>query len=733
MATSAASSSLVPASRQAPAWIERWVRKLLDTVFQVEVRGFDRYPANAERLIVIANHVSLLDGLLLYLHLPERPCFMLNIGASRRFRFFLSFCDMFLIDPYNPMSLKSATRHVSDGRRLLIFPEGRITTTGALMKPYPGTAMIVELSGATVVPVAIDGLQYSWFSYLGGRLRRSLRPKVHLTMLEPVQFTAPPGSDGKTGQRRQQIFAKLEKLMREIAFQAWPHRRGLYPALMEALARHGAGTTIVRQPDNVKLSYRAMLTRAAGLARILQRKAGAESRIGILLPNVAALPVVFWALQRLGVVPAMLNYTAGAAGCLGACKVAGLNVVISSRAFVKKARLEELDEALRAHHKVLYLEELGAEINLVDRVAGLWHGLRPRVPASACREPDQTAVLLFTSGSEGIPKGVALSHANLLANYAQVRCQVDFNRADLAFCCLPIFHSFGLYAGLILPALGGFPVMLYPSPLDYRTIPELIYEHGATILFGADTFLRGYAKRAHPYDLHTLRFVAAGAEKLTRQTWQLWAERFSVCIYQGYGVTETSPVVAVNTPQASKTDSVGQLMPGMEYHLEPVAGIERGGRLMLRGPNVMQGYLRGESATPEPPSTAKGMGWYDTGDLAEFDEDGYLFILGRIKRFAKIGGEMIPLGTIEELAAECWPEACCAAIAMPDAKRGERVLLITDAKQVELAALRRHARARGHPDLYVPAAIEIIDEVPRLGTGKTDYRTLEQRFRPTGS
>lgn len=726
MTASAASSSLIPASRQAPAWVERLVRTLLDAIFRIEVRGFERYPQNAERLVIIANHVSLLDGLLLYLHLPERPYFMLNTGASRRFRVLLSFCNLFLIDPYNPMSLKSATRHVCEGRRLLIFPEGRITTTGALMKPYPGTAMIVELSGAVIVPVAIDGLQYSWFSYLGGKLRHSLRPKVHLTMLEPVQLSAQPSP---TEQRRQRIFEKLEQLMRELAFQAWPHRRGLYPALMEALARHGAGTTILRQPDNVKLSYRAMLIRAASLGRSLQRKVGAESRIGVLLPNVAALPVVFWALQRLGIVPAMLNYTAGAAGCLGACKVATLNVIISSRTFIKKARLEELDDALRAHHKVLYLEELAAGVNLVDRIAGLWHGLHPRAPASTCRDPDRTAVLLFTSGSEGVPKGVALSHANLLANYAQIRCQVDFNRNDLAFCCLPMFHSFGLCAGLTLPALSGSPVMLYPSPLDYRTIPELIYEHKATILFGADTFLRGYAKRAHPYDFHTLRFVAAGAEKLTRQTWQLWAERFSICVYQGYGVTETSPVVAVNVPQASKVDSVGQLMPGMEYHLEPVVGIERGGRLMLRGPNVMRGYLRGESATPEPPSTARGKGWYDTGDLAEVDEEGYLFILGRIKRFAKIGGEMIPLGTIEELAAECWPEACCAAVAMPDAKRGERVLLITDTKQVELAVLRRHARARGHPDLYVPAAIEIIDEIPRLGTGKIDYRTLEKRFR----
>ena len=246
-------------------------------------------------------------------------------------------------------------------------------------------------------------------------------------------------------------------------------------------------------------------------------------------------------------------------------------------------------------------------------------------------------MLLYTSGSEGLPKGVALSHANLLANYAQIRCQIDFSRNDLAFCCLPMFHSFGLCAGIMLPTLSGCPVMLYPSPLDYRTIPELIYEHGATILFGADTFLRGYARRAHPYDFHTLRFVAAGAEKLTRKTWELWAERFSICIYQGYGVTETSPVVAVNTPLASKPDSVGRLMPGMEYYLEPVADIKRGGRLVLRGPNVMQGYLRGASAEPEAPATARGPGWYDTGDLAEVDEDDYLYILGRIKRFAKVG------------------------------------------------------------------------------------------------
>ncbi len=724
--TSAATASLVLATRHAPAWLEALVRKLVRALLRIEVRGIEHYPLHASRVIIIANHVSLLDGLLLYLFLPEKPCFMLNRAISRRFRFLLSFCDMFLIDPFNPMSLKGAIRHVQSGQRLVIFPEGRITTTGALMKIYPGAAMIVEMAGALIVPVAIDGPQYSFFSYLRGRLRQSLRPRIHCSVLPPRQLAAAPGAPAS--QRRQHIFHQLEQLMCELGFRAWPHRRGLYPALLEAVARHGASTAAIREPTGHSLSYRALLMRATALGRRLQTQLGTDSHIGLLLPNTGALVVCFWALQRLGKVPAMLNYSAGPAGCLGACKTAGIHTILSSRTFIAKARLQALAEALHAQHRLLYLEDLAGTVRLSDKLAGLWHGLCPRLPPTACQAPDRTAVLLFTSGSEGPPKGVALSHANLLANYAQVRCQLDFNRNDLVFCCLPMFHAFGLHGGLLLPLLAGTPVLLYPSPLDYRNIPEQIYEHHATILFSTNTFLTGYAQRAHPGDFQSLRFVAAGAEKLTPQTWQLWARRFGICVYQGYGVTETGPVIAVNTPLANRVNSTGQLLPDMEYYLQPVEGIARGGRLVVRGPNVMLGYLQADSQDVVAPATERGEGWYDTGDLAEVDADGYLHILGRIKRFAKIGGEMVPLGTIEELAALCWPEQQHASIAVSDPRRGERVILITEARQAELGVLRHYVREQGHPELFVPAALEIVDALPLLGSGKPDYRVLQQRF-----
>ncbi|MBV8122300.1 MAG: AMP-binding protein, partial [Alphaproteobacteria bacterium] len=333
-------------------------------------------------------------------------------------------------------------------------------------------------------------------------------------------------------------------------------------------------------------------------------------------------------------------------------------------------------------------------------------------------KPDDPAAILFTSGSEGTPKGVVLSHRNMLTNAAQAAARIDFGRTDKVFNALPVFHAFGLTVGLVLPVVSGVPVFLYPSPLHYRIVPELVYGANATIMFGTDTFLSGYARAAHPYDFRSVRYVLAGAEPVKEATRRVWAEKFGLRILEGYGVTETAPALALNTPMFNRFGTVGRLLPGIKARLEPVPGVDEGGRLYVRGPNVMLGYLKADNpGVLQPPEE----GWHDTGDIVAIDRDGFVTIKGRAKRFAKIGGEMISLAAIETLASELWPDALSAVVSQPDPRRGERLVLVTEQRGATRAALQAHARAKGASDLMVPAEVMIVDKLPLLGSGKPDF------------
>jgi acyl-[acyl-carrier-protein]-phospholipid O-acyltransferase/long-chain-fatty-acid--[acyl-carrier-protein] ligase len=410
----------------------------------------------------------------------------------------------------------------------------------------------------------------------------------------------------------------------------------------------------------------------------------------------------------------MINFTSGAANIRAACRAAGVPVILASRAFVDKARLGALVADIQKDVRIIYLEDVRATIGLGDKVAGVLAGARQPVD----RQPNDPAVILFTSGSEGTPKGVVLSHRNILANTAQCLARLAANGEDMVFNVLPVFHSFGLTGGLMMPLLGGVPVYLYPSPLHYRIVPELLYDTCATILFGTDTFLRGYARAAHPYDFRSVRLIVAGAEAVKESTRQTYMERFGVRILEGYGVTETAPVLAMNTPIANKTGTVGRLSPLMRARLEPVAGITEGGRLFVDGPNVMLGYYRAENpGLLEAPAG----GWHDTGDIVAIDAQGFITIKGRAKRFAKIGGEMVSLAAVEALASEACPGAALVVVSVPDARKGERLALITTDPALKREAVLRHARARGASELMVPADILVVDSLPLLGTGKPDY------------
>jgi acyl-[acyl-carrier-protein]-phospholipid O-acyltransferase/long-chain-fatty-acid--[acyl-carrier-protein] ligase len=413
----------------------------------------------------------------------------------------------------------------------------------------------------------------------------------------------------------------------------------------------------------------------------------------------------------------MINFSAGAANIEAACMAAKIRTIVSSRSFVERARLEKLVDALAETVRIVYLEDLRETVSLADKLRALVRHRRAIVPRIA----DDPAAILFTSGSEGTPKGVVLSHRNMLTNAAQAAARIDFGRTDKVFNALPVFHAFGLTVGLVLPVVSGVPVYLYPSPLHYRIVPELVYGANATIMFGTDTFLSGYARAAHPYDFRSVRYVLAGAEPVKEATRRVWAEKFGLRILEGYGVTETAPALALNTPMFNRFGTVERLLPGIEARLEPVPGVEEGGRLYVRGPNVMLGYLKADNpGVLQPPEE----GWHDTGDIVSIDRDGFVTIKGRAKRFAKIGGEMISLAAIETLASELWPDVLSAVVSLPDPRRGERLVLVTEQKGATRAAIQAHARAKGASDLMVPAEVMIVDKLPLLGSGKPDLTAV---------
>ncbi|WP_406647975.1 AMP-binding protein [Rhizobium acaciae] len=434
---------------------------------------------------------------------------------------------------------------------------------------------------------------------------------------------------------------------------------------------------------------------------------------GVMLPNANGAAATLLGVMSAGKVPAMLNFTAGAANILSACKAAQVKHVLTSRAFVTQAKLGPVIAEMEKQVTIVWLDDLRAEISLKDKILGLLRKARPLVK----RQPDDPAVILFTSGSEGTPKGVVLTHRNILSNAAQAAARIDFHSGDKVFNILPVFHSFGLTAGTVLPLISGVPVYFYPSPLHYRIVPELIYASNATIIFGTDTFLNGYSRTAHPYDFRSIRYIFSGAEPVKAATRQTYMEKFGLRILEGYGVTETAPVISINTPMYNKSGTVGKILPGMEWKLEPVPGIDEGGRLHVRGANVMAGYLRAEKPGVLEPLVD---GWHDTGDIVTIDEDGFVKIRGRAKRFAKIAGEMISLAAVETLAAELWPGALSVVSSLPDAKKGERLVLLTDAPTATRAEFLAFAKSKGAMDMMVPAEVN-IGKVPVLGSGKVDF------------
>lgn len=709
--------------------VKKLVGWLLTFLYRVRVTGIENFYAAGERVLIVANHTSFLDAILLWVYLPDKVTFAINtqIAETWWIKPALKFAPVFRMDPLSPMSVKDLTHYIKGDKKAVIFPEGRITVTGSLMKVYDGAGLIAEKSEASVLPVRIDGAQYTPVSRLQGIVRLRWFPQIRLDILAPRKLHVDKGRSAHD--RRQRLGVQMSDIMSDMVFKTGRHHQTLFGALLDARQIHGGGHVLLEDIQRKPVSYNSLILKSFVLGSKIAECTSKGENVGIMLPNMIATLAVLLGLQLKYRTPALLNFGAGLRNIASACRTAEIRTIVSSRKFIANAHLEVTVEALSKDIRIVYLEDISETVGLMDKASALINTLTVNQWHRDEEHADIPAVVLFTSGSEGEPKGAVLSHANLLANREQLGARLDFNAQDKILNVLPMFHSFGLTGGTLLPLLSGMYTFLYPTPLHYRIIPEIAYEINATILFGTNTFLAGYAKHAHPYDFYSVRYVFAGAEKLQEDTRDLWIEKFGLRILEGYGATETSPVLSANTPMFFKAGTVGRFMPGVQWHLENVPGIDRGGRLHVKGPNIMLGYIRPERpGFLEPPASTLGEGWYDTGDIVDLDEDGFITILGRAKRFAKIGGEMVSLGVIEELAVNLWPGLLHAAITASDEKKGEKILLISQNPHADRSEFAKQVQGTGYNELYIPREVRYMKELPLLATGKVDYPALERQL-----
>ena len=679
-------------------------------------------------VLLIPNHCSWIDWLFFWVCLEEDWKFATSSTAAQT-----SWLHRKLMinhytlpsDTNSPYSVKRMAEFLKGGGRLVLFAEGRLSRTGTLMKLFDGTGFLIFKTKAKVITAYLRGAGRLPYSPNPGWKKSFPKVTAHFSAL----LTAPELGEISTARARTRLTNWLrDQMVRqqfevEMAFDA----QNVLAAVAETARQH-PGHVILEDATLQKLTCRKLMVGANVLANALRGAVTSGERVGLLLPNVNATPVVILALWSLGKVPAMLNFSSGIPTMLACSELAGLKHIVTSRAFLERAKLNA-DDFLKAGISLIYLEDVRAGISGSRKFLTLLrHVFLQRSAFSLQPSPTSTAVIVFTSGSEGVPKGVELTHENILANIRQMLAVTDLTDRDRVFNCLPLFHSFGFTVGTFLPLVRGIYVYLYPSPLHYRMVPSALYDRDCTVFISTNTFLNGYARKAHPYDFRSLRYLFCAAEKLQETTALTWSQKYGVRILEGYGATECSPCVSVNTPLEPRYGSVGRLLPGMDYELEPVEGVEDGQRLFVHGPNVMKGYL---NADANAKFQALG-GWYDTGDIVSVDADGYLHILGRMKRFAKVSGEMVSLTAVEDALAGAFPQyglRCqVAIITRPDEGKGEMLIAVTNEPRLTLDEIREAIKAKGLTNLSVPREIKAVKEIPKLGTGKVDHRGLQAQM-----
>ncbi|RWH18954.1 AMP-binding protein [Mesorhizobium sp.] len=695
----------------------RFTQALLYVPFKLAYRIADdriRIARNARTpVIYVVSHQSRIEPALMLSLLPDDTLHILD-EASARSPWLEPWRELARTIAFNAEHLFVSRRlvRVLKGKgRLAVYLPDDVEPDVKSFRLFRAITRIAMQADARIVPIFVAGARDLPMSLTpADKAPRHWFPRLSLSVLEPMTVAELVARNSDMASNTNALFDRFA----EARLYGSNLDRSLFLAMRDAADRVGASHPIIEDVISGALSYRKMFIGARVLGRRFEAVTAPGEAVGLLLPNANGIVLSFVGLISAARIAAMINYTAGPASVTAAIRTAVIRTVVSSRAFIEKAAIDDIVTAVEAGGaKMLWLEDVRESVTLLDKVAAalFWRFPLQRQQAS------KPAVILFTSGSEGTPKAVVLSHRNLLANAMQAEARITISPADILLNVLPVFHSFGLTGGTILPLVTGVKLFLYPSPLHYKIIPEIARKVKPTVMFGTDTFLANYARTAKDGDFSSLRFVVAGAEAVKPETRRTYRDRFQASIIEGFGLTEAAPVVAVNTAIHNRDGTVGRLLPAIRMKLEPVEGISEGGRLWLDGPNMMMGYM-----TADRPGELQPLeGWHDTGDIVSVDRDGFITIRGRAKRFAKIAGEMVSLGAVEMLVQSLWPEQRHAAVAVPDKRRGERIVLVTTADDANAEELRQFGKKAGAAELMVPNDIIKVEEIPVLGSGKTDY------------
>jgi acyl-[acyl-carrier-protein]-phospholipid O-acyltransferase/long-chain-fatty-acid--[acyl-carrier-protein] ligase len=700
-------------------------------VYRVTAVGVEGLPSDG--FLLLPNHITWVDAIILLLASPRPIRFIIDEGVYRN-RFLHPVMRAVGCIPITSRKAKDAMREaaakIRAGEIVCLFPEGELSRSGSLLRLRRGYEIIARQAEAPVVPVWLDRLWGSIFSFKGGRFF-SKWPSV-MPYRVMVAFGKPLAPDAAD------IATVREELLKigEFCFSQRPVLRDhLARAGLRGLKRNPFRIAITDGLDNTSLSRGKLLGVAVALSRHLRRICP-ERRIGIVLPPSKGAVIANLAAVFAGKIPVNLNFTSARDSIESAKKQAGLSTIITARILAK--RLEDFPWT----PQVINLDEILPKMKRA--IVGWWllglvmpSGVLARVLKIPRVGDHAEAILLFTSGSSGKPKGVPLSHRNILANVSQFAVMLDAKKDDVMLASLPFFHSFGCTVTLWYPLIEGVRTASYPNPLEAGKIASLVERLAVTIMLATPTFLRAYLRKAEPPQLYSLRLLITGAEKLPDELAKAFEARFGKEVLQGYGLTETSPVVSVNLPEpkaakagqtvqpCNRLGSTGKLLPGMAAEIRDADTDRKGslhdtGILWLRGPNIFEGYLH------DPERTAEVLhdGWFKTGDIGRFDEDGFLNIEGRLSRFSKIGGEMVPHETVEQKIVSVLPtgehsERVIAIVGVADAAKGEALVLLS-CVDLDLPRLRAALSEIGVPNLWIPKTLQRVDAIPVLASGKLD-------------
>lgn len=721
------------------AWPVLWLGRSL---YHVRARGLENIPQGGA--LVVANHLSYSDVLVLQLGCPRPIRFVGHEAFVKRSFFFRILYGLTGTIPVSPANALDTIRRVSkslkEGELVLVFAEGGISRTGQLMKLQRGFEMMAKKAGVPVVPVAHDGLWGSLFSFSENKYLfkspRLMRSAVCVAWGKPI-----PADQADT--------ATVRRALLDLGSEAFDERpqlkRHLGSEIVRRLGRHPSRLAIVDRTAARREVTAAQLFAAAALLSRHLRKTVSEKRVGIVLPPGAGASIANLAVLCAGKVPVNFNFTAGRAASESSLRMSGVKTVISADALKSKAAGFPFPE--KTLDLTATIKSLGGNRALAPWLIAAWvlpNQLLPRLLGLPKHGDREEAGLLFTSGSSGEPKGVPLTHRNILSNCWQFSTLSIFPENSIMLSCLPVFHSFGFTVNMWYPLLRPCRSVTVPSPLETKKIIEAIREEKVSVMVGAPTFMRPILKKAEPADLASMRILVSGAEKMPMDLYDGFLEKFKLEMMQGYGMTEASPATNVNQPNPKSTTStasdqegkrlgsVGRMMAGMTVRiLNPETREEipadQTGIVAFRGSNIFGGYLDDEKKTREVFQD----GWYVTGDLGHFDADGFLFIEGRLSRFSKIAGEMVPHGTVEQklidaFALDQTDGYALVVMGVPDPGKGEQLVLLTTRDEVTAETVKEKLTTAGVPNLWIPKSVVRVQKIPVLGTGKLDLKGCKE-------